>query len=143
MKRSAPLTTALLTFSLLSSASAAPVKVSFWHSMEGVKDVVAGYARDFNASQTLYDVVPVAVGPGQVANLFLQARGDPAQCLNGSAGVDEAVGCHPLGLLEQADGAVDVAMVAVWPRDGLGRSVTGRGQHAGGPRSPHRPRLPA
>ena len=73
MKRSTPLTTALLTFSRLSSASAAPVKVSFWHSMEGVKDVVAGYARDFNASQTLYDVVPVAVGNYRETPAKLQA----------------------------------------------------------------------
>lgn len=54
----------LLTLSLLvpASAQAAPVRVEFWHAMTGVKDTVAAYARDFNRSQSTYEVVPVAQG---------------------------------------------------------------------------------
>lgn len=43
-------------------AQAAPVRVEFWHAMGGVKDTVAGYAREFNASQSAYEIVPVAQG---------------------------------------------------------------------------------
>ncbi|MFT2719955.1 ABC transporter substrate-binding protein [Deinococcus sp. A31D244] len=54
----------LLTLTLLlpASAQAAPVRVEFWHAMTGVKDTVAAYARDFNRSQSTYEVVPVAQG---------------------------------------------------------------------------------
>lgn len=54
----------LLSVSALLSAqaAAAPVRVEFWHAMTGVKDTVAGYARDFNKSQNRYEVVPVAQG---------------------------------------------------------------------------------
>ncbi|THF84862.1 ABC transporter substrate-binding protein [Deinococcus sp. KSM4-11] len=51
-----------LTLLLVPAAQAAPVRVEFWHAMGGVKDTVARYARDFNASQTTYEVVPVAYG---------------------------------------------------------------------------------
>lgn len=46
----------------LSSASAAPVTISFWHSMEGVSALVQRFADDFNASQGQYRVVPTSVG---------------------------------------------------------------------------------
>ncbi|GHF49689.1 sn-glycerol 3-phosphate transport system substrate-binding protein [Deinococcus metalli] len=52
----------LLTLLLAQSAHAAPVRVEFWHAMGGVKDTVARYARDFNAAQSAYEVVPVAFG---------------------------------------------------------------------------------
>lgn len=54
----------LLTLTLLvpASAQAAPVRVEFWHAMTGVKDTVATYARDFNRSQSTYEVVPVSQG---------------------------------------------------------------------------------
>ncbi|ACO45201.2 ABC transporter substrate-binding protein [Deinococcus deserti] len=54
----------MLSISVLlhAQASAAPVRVEFWHAMTGVKDTVAGYARDFNKSQSRYEVVPVAQG---------------------------------------------------------------------------------
>jgi ABC-type glycerol-3-phosphate transport system substrate-binding protein len=52
----------LLSLLLASQVSAAPVKITFWHSMEGVKEVVAGYARDFNASQSQYEVLPTSAG---------------------------------------------------------------------------------
>ena len=54
----------LLTLTLLvpASAQAAPVRVEFWHAMTGVKDTVTTYARDFNRSQSTYEVVPVAQG---------------------------------------------------------------------------------
>ena len=47
---------------LLSSAQAAPVKIEFWHAMDGVQGKVAEYARDFNRSQNQYEVVPVSKG---------------------------------------------------------------------------------
>lgn len=52
----------LLPLSLLLSlsAQAAPVRVEFWHAMNGVRDTVAGYARDFNGSQNQYEIVPVS-----------------------------------------------------------------------------------
>ncbi|WP_424951678.1 ABC transporter substrate-binding protein [Deinococcus sp.] len=65
--------TALLTLSLAGTVHAAPVRITFWHSMDGVKDVVAGYAREFNASQDLYDVVPTSVGNYREAPAKLQA----------------------------------------------------------------------
>lgn len=40
----------------------APVKIEFWHAMNGVKDQVAGYARDFNRSQSRYEIVPSVQG---------------------------------------------------------------------------------
>ncbi|PTA68038.1 ABC transporter substrate-binding protein [Deinococcus arcticus] len=55
------LLTPLLALSL-SSALAAPVRVEFWHAMGGVQGVVAGYARDFNAAQDAYEVVPSVQG---------------------------------------------------------------------------------
>ncbi|PNY81823.1 ABC transporter substrate-binding protein [Deinococcus koreensis] len=51
-----------LTLLLSTCAQAAPLRVEFWHAMTGVKDTVAGYARDFNASQSAYEIVPVAQG---------------------------------------------------------------------------------
>ncbi|GGQ98109.1 ABC transporter substrate-binding protein [Deinococcus ruber] len=71
VKRSA----ALLTCTLLafSGASAAPLQISFWHSMEGVKDLVAQYARDFNASQNQYEVSVTSVGNYREAPAKLQA----------------------------------------------------------------------
>ncbi|WP_309569587.1 ABC transporter substrate-binding protein [Deinococcus sp.] len=56
------LTLLLASAILAPAAQAAPVRVEFWHAMGGVKDTVARYARDFNASQTTYEVVPVAYG---------------------------------------------------------------------------------
>ncbi|EYB68713.1 glycerol-3-phosphate ABC transporter periplasmic substrate-binding protein [Deinococcus phoenicis] len=47
---------------LLVTAQAAPVKIEFWHAMEGVQNTVAGYVRDFNRSQTQYEVVPRSLG---------------------------------------------------------------------------------
>lgn len=38
------------------------MRIEFWHAMTGVKDTVAAFARDFNASQSTYEVVPVAQG---------------------------------------------------------------------------------
>ena len=73
MNRSVRLTAALLSLTLAVSASAAPVKIAFWHSMEGVKDVVAGYAKDFNASQDAYEVVPASVGNYRETPAKLQA----------------------------------------------------------------------
>lgn len=49
-----------LTALLASAAQAAPLRLEFWHAMGGVKDIVAGYARDFNASQSAYEVVAVS-----------------------------------------------------------------------------------
>lgn len=51
-----------LTLLLAASAQAAPVKIEFWHAMDGVQGKVAEYARDFNNSQKLYEVVPVSKG---------------------------------------------------------------------------------
>lgn len=51
-----------LCFLLASGVQAAPLRVEFWHAMSGVKDTVAAYARDFNASQSTYEIVPVAQG---------------------------------------------------------------------------------
>jgi ABC-type glycerol-3-phosphate transport system substrate-binding protein len=73
MKRTALLSAALLSLSLAASAVAAPVKIAFWHSMEGVKDVVAGYAKDFNASQDAYEVVPTSAGNYRETPAKLQA----------------------------------------------------------------------
>lgn len=73
MKRSTPLSVGLLTLLLAGAASAAPVQITFWHSMEGVKDVVAGYARDFNASQNQYVVVPTSAGNYRETPAKLQA----------------------------------------------------------------------
>ena len=73
MKRTALLSAALLSLALTASAVAAPIKIAFWHSMEGVKDVVAGYAKDFNASQDAYEVVPASVGNYREAPAKLQA----------------------------------------------------------------------
>ena len=73
MKRTALLSAALLSLALTASAVAAPIKIAFWHSMEGVKDVVAGYAKDFNASQDAYEVVPASVGNYRETPAKLQA----------------------------------------------------------------------
>ncbi|GGR94782.1 ABC transporter substrate-binding protein [Deinococcus sedimenti] len=56
--RALPLTLLLA----LSTAWAAPVRVEFWHAMGGVQGTVQAYARDFNASQTAYEIVPVSQG---------------------------------------------------------------------------------
>ncbi len=72
MKRSTLLSAALLAL-CAASAGAAPVKITFWHSMDGVKDVVAGYARDFNASQNQYEVVPTSAGNYRETPAKLQA----------------------------------------------------------------------
>ncbi|MVN85288.1 extracellular solute-binding protein [Deinococcus sp. HMF7620] len=53
--------TALLALTA-APASAAPVRVEFWHAMTGVQGTVATYAREFNAAQDTYEVVPVAQG---------------------------------------------------------------------------------
>ena len=47
---------------LLPAAEAAPVRIEFWHAMDGVQGKVAEYARQFNASQERYEVVPVSKG---------------------------------------------------------------------------------
>jgi ABC-type glycerol-3-phosphate transport system substrate-binding protein len=54
-------------------AAAAPVQITFWHSMDGVKDVVAAYARDFNASQSQFLVVPTSAGNYRETPARLQA----------------------------------------------------------------------
>lgn len=54
------------------SASAAPVKITFWHSMESVRDLVQRYADEFNRSQNQYEVVPVVVGNYREAEPRLQ-----------------------------------------------------------------------
>ncbi|UBV42043.1 ABC transporter substrate-binding protein [Deinococcus taeanensis] len=51
-----------LTLLLSAAAQAAPVRVEFWHAMTGVQATVQAYARDFNAAQSEYEVVPVAQG---------------------------------------------------------------------------------
>jgi len=56
--RALPLTALLLA----TAAHAAPVRVEFWHAMGGVQGAVQAYAREFNASQSTYEVVPVAQG---------------------------------------------------------------------------------
>lgn len=56
--RALPLTALLLA----ATASAAPVRVEFWHAMNGVQGTVQAYARDFNASQSAYEIVPVNHG---------------------------------------------------------------------------------
>lgn len=53
---------------LVGAASAAPLRLEFWHAMTGVQDTVAGYARDFNASQSAYEIV--AVPQGNYRELF-------------------------------------------------------------------------
>lgn len=63
----------ILSASSLSAVRAAPVQISFWHSMEGVKDVVAGYADAFNRSQGEYRVTATAVGNYREAPVKLQA----------------------------------------------------------------------
>lgn len=47
---------------LLTTAQATPVKIEFWHAMDGVQGKVAEYARQFNASQDKFEVVPVSKG---------------------------------------------------------------------------------
>ncbi|GAA5511490.1 sn-glycerol-3-phosphate-binding periplasmic protein UgpB [Deinococcus carri] len=47
---------------LLASAQAAPVRIEFWHAMDGVQNTVAGYAQAFNRSQSQYEVVPRSLG---------------------------------------------------------------------------------
>lgn len=51
-----------LAFAALSTANAAPVKITFWHSMDGVSDLVRRLAEDFNRSQDQYEVVPTVIG---------------------------------------------------------------------------------
>ncbi|WP_045233574.1 ABC transporter substrate-binding protein [Deinococcus pimensis] len=51
-----------LVLSACGAASAAPVKITFWHSMDGVADLVEKFADDFNRSQDQYEVVPSVVG---------------------------------------------------------------------------------
>ncbi len=53
---------ALSALLLTPAARAAPLRLEFWHAMGGVQDTVAGYARDFNAAQSAYEIVPVAQG---------------------------------------------------------------------------------
>lgn len=54
---------ALLAVTLPCAAGAqTPVRVEFWHAMNGVQGEIAAYARDFNRSQNRYEVVPVAQG---------------------------------------------------------------------------------
>ncbi|PYE56217.1 ABC transporter substrate-binding protein [Deinococcus yavapaiensis] len=52
----------LLATLALGSASAAPLKVPFWHSMESVANLVKSYADDFNKSQDEFEIVPVVAG---------------------------------------------------------------------------------
>jgi len=73
VKRPALLISSLLTLSLAVNAAAAPTQITFWHSMEGVKDVIAGYARDFNASQNQYEVIPTSAGNYRETPAKLQA----------------------------------------------------------------------
>ncbi|MDV6373540.1 extracellular solute-binding protein [Deinococcus arenicola] len=58
MRLLAPLSALLL----LSAASAAPLRLEFWHAMTGVQDTVSGYAAAFNKSQSAYEIVPVSQG---------------------------------------------------------------------------------
>ncbi|MDB5046685.1 MAG: glycerol-3-phosphate transporter substrate-binding protein [Deinococcus sp.] len=51
-----------LSVLLAASAHAAPVRVEFWHAMDGVQAKVSDYAREFNRSQTEYEVVPTSLG---------------------------------------------------------------------------------
>ncbi|GGK97957.1 ABC transporter substrate-binding protein [Deinococcus radiotolerans] len=57
--RALPLT---LLLAAASTVQAAPVRVEFWHAMGGVQGTVQAYARDFNASQSTYEIVPVNQG---------------------------------------------------------------------------------
>ncbi|GMA17002.1 ABC transporter substrate-binding protein [Deinococcus metallilatus] len=54
----------LLPLSLLlgTLAQAEPVRIEFWHAMDGVQGTVAGYAQAFNRSQSQYEVVPRSLG---------------------------------------------------------------------------------
>ena len=63
MKRALSLlTTALLAPALSSPAIAAPIPITFWHSMEGVSSTVERYAAEFNRSQSQYEIRPTAAG---------------------------------------------------------------------------------
>lgn len=57
----------------LGSAHAAPVKITFWHSMDGSRDLVARLAADFNRAQSQYEVVPVVAGDYREAPAKLEA----------------------------------------------------------------------
>ena len=52
----------LLAALALGSASAAPLKVTFWHSMESVASLVKSYADEFNKSQDDFEIVPIVAG---------------------------------------------------------------------------------
>lgn len=58
MRLLAPLSALLL----VGAASAAPLRLEFWHAMTGVQDTVSGYAAAFNRAQSVYEIVPVAQG---------------------------------------------------------------------------------
>ncbi|ADV66464.1 ABC transporter substrate-binding protein [Deinococcus maricopensis] len=63
---------ATLALALAVTAGAAPVTVTFWHSMEGVRDLVQRFADEFNRSQNQYRVVPTSVGNYRQAQEKLQ-----------------------------------------------------------------------
>ena len=56
----------------LGHAAAAPIQVSFWHSMESASALVQRLADDFNKSQSSYQVVPTSVGNYRDAEAKLQ-----------------------------------------------------------------------
>jgi len=58
---------------VLSAATAAPVKITFWHSMEGSVGIVERFAAEFNKSQNQYQVVPQVVGNYREAEAKLEA----------------------------------------------------------------------
>ncbi|GGO35278.1 ABC transporter substrate-binding protein [Deinococcus humi] len=63
MRRLFPLSALLLPAALLNSAaSAAPLRLEFWHAMTGVQGTVSDYAAAFNKAQSAYEIVPVAQG---------------------------------------------------------------------------------
>lgn len=68
MKRS--LCTAAL---LVGAAQAAPIKIVFWHSLDGAAALVSRFADEFNASQGQYQVVPQMVGNYREAEVKLDA----------------------------------------------------------------------
>lgn len=71
-----------LTLVLSATAQAAPVPIVFWHSMDGVSDLIARFAQEFNRSQGQYEVRPSSVGNYREAaaklRTALKAGGAPA-----------------------------------------------------------------
>jgi ABC-type glycerol-3-phosphate transport system substrate-binding protein len=134
VKRSALLSVTLLTLSLaaqtaLTSGVAAPVQITFWHSMDGVKDVVAGYARDFNASQNQYEVLPTSAGNYRETPAKLQAAikaGNPPVMFQAEfTYFNKLVGDGQLMNLDKYESGLDASFVkdfypAVWKAGEVG-----------------------